>query len=277
MFSLPHEDDVKIARWREKYDSIPEDTKDPGLRKAKKALKKKQPKRRDDVQYWSQAQFEQLTVAPSADLASRGPLSWRLLVYLLDASPDVSRIRKLINGRLLDEKGREAHLRRLDKALITLWRGGYVTLDPKPPLSLNENPNEKASEEATSEPQAKIDESKSLASQLTFGQSAPITELPKKPEPKAKPSPPKSPLDGYEAQTATPTESMAGLLLLRGVHPLYALFLMTTWASRIAMNESWLLKACLNCRVRLEKPSASRGRISFHRAHCKRLAWTVNC
>jgi len=79
VFALPHEDDVRIARWQEKYDSIPEDTKDPGLRKAKKALKKKRPKRREDVQYWSQQQFAQLEVAPSADLASRGPLSWRLL------------------------------------------------------------------------------------------------------------------------------------------------------------------------------------------------------
>ena len=30
VFVLAHEDDVKIARWREKYDQIPEDTKDPG-------------------------------------------------------------------------------------------------------------------------------------------------------------------------------------------------------------------------------------------------------
>ena len=46
VFALAHEDDVKILRWREKYDQIPEDTKDPKLRKAKKALKKKMPKRR---------------------------------------------------------------------------------------------------------------------------------------------------------------------------------------------------------------------------------------
>ena len=47
VFVLAHEDDVKIARWREKYDQIPEDTKDPGLMKAKKALKKKMPTRRE--------------------------------------------------------------------------------------------------------------------------------------------------------------------------------------------------------------------------------------
>ena len=34
VIALAHEDDVKIARWKEKYDTIPEDTKDPRLREA---------------------------------------------------------------------------------------------------------------------------------------------------------------------------------------------------------------------------------------------------
>ncbi len=45
IFAMAHEDDVRILRWKEKYDAIPEDTKDPGLRKAKKQLKKKRPTR----------------------------------------------------------------------------------------------------------------------------------------------------------------------------------------------------------------------------------------
>ena len=43
VYALAHEDDVRILRWKEKYDQIPEDTRDPGLLKAKKALKKKKP------------------------------------------------------------------------------------------------------------------------------------------------------------------------------------------------------------------------------------------
>ena len=66
VFALAHEDDVKLNRWREKYDSIPEDTKDPGLLKAKKKLKKKMPKRRATETYWTAAQFEQLQNADSA-------------------------------------------------------------------------------------------------------------------------------------------------------------------------------------------------------------------
>ncbi|HQR44118.1 MAG TPA: helicase-related protein, partial [Gemmatales bacterium] len=36
VYALAHEDDVKLLRWKQKYDSIPEDTRDPGLLKAKK-------------------------------------------------------------------------------------------------------------------------------------------------------------------------------------------------------------------------------------------------
>src|SRR5262249_23264305 len=41
VIALAHEDDVKILRWKEKYDAIPETSKDPNLLKAKKALKRK--------------------------------------------------------------------------------------------------------------------------------------------------------------------------------------------------------------------------------------------
>ena len=87
VYCLAHEDDVRIARWRDEYDKIPEDTKDPGLMKAKKRLKKKMPKRRTTEQYWNEEQFDKLKAAPAAHLASRGELPWRLLAYMLDASP----------------------------------------------------------------------------------------------------------------------------------------------------------------------------------------------
>ena len=102
VYVLAHEDDVKIARWREQYDKIPEDTKDPGLMKAKKALKRKMPHRRDNEQYWNEAQFQKLVAAPPGKLHSRGPLPWRLLGYMLDASPEIDIIRRLVGKRLMD-------------------------------------------------------------------------------------------------------------------------------------------------------------------------------
>ncbi len=100
---MAHEDDVKILRWKEKYDQIPETTRDPGLMKAKKALKKKKPSRRDNATYWSEAQFNQLQAAPPGKLYSKGPLPWRLLAFLLEKSPEISRIRAVIKKRLMDE------------------------------------------------------------------------------------------------------------------------------------------------------------------------------
>src|SRR5262249_35207102 len=55
VFALAHEDDVKILRWKEKYDQIPEETKDPQLLKIKKDLKRKKPTRRENVTYWTEA------------------------------------------------------------------------------------------------------------------------------------------------------------------------------------------------------------------------------
>src|SRR5262249_25685819 len=126
VFALAHEDDVRILRWREKYDAIPEDTRDPGLLKAKKALKRKKPSRREGVQYWSSGQFEQLQGAPPGKLYSKGPLPWRLLAYLLKLSPEVSKVRAFIRKRLMDApriKASEAHL---DRMLLTLAERGFV-------------------------------------------------------------------------------------------------------------------------------------------------------
>ena len=240
VFSMPHEDDVKILKWKEKYDSIPDDTKDPGLRKAKKALKKKQPKRREGQQYWTEAQFQKLIEAPSADLASRGPLTWRLLVYMLDLSPDVKRIRKLLNGRLMKPADLKIAQRRLNRQLITLWRGGYVTLDPKPPIA--EIAKEQSGEEEadkTVEPEtedgppdlSQLSFGGGLGSSLTLGGSSLQGSNETKSAGKDKPSSKKksAPVEDesdYEPATATPTEALDDLLKLRGVHPLYAVFLM---------------------------------------------------
>jgi superfamily II DNA/RNA helicase len=133
VYALAHEDDVKILRWKEKYDQIPENTKDPGLLKAKKALKRKKPSRRENVLYWNEAQFKQLQTAPPGRLYSKGPLPWRLLAYLLKLSPEVARVRTVLRKRLMDEPRIKASEKALEQMLLTLAAGGFVTLDPEPP------------------------------------------------------------------------------------------------------------------------------------------------
>ncbi len=57
VFAIAHEDDVRILRFKERLDQIPEDTRDPLLIKKRKQLKKKAPTRRKTVQYWNEAQL----------------------------------------------------------------------------------------------------------------------------------------------------------------------------------------------------------------------------
>ncbi|MBR5710431.1 MAG: DUF3516 domain-containing protein [Thermoguttaceae bacterium] len=133
VFALAHPDDVKIARWQQKYDQIPENTPDPNLQKAKKQLKKKQPKRSPEEQYWSEKQFQVLQNAKAENLHSVGQIPWRLLAFMLQASSDVQQLRKLVQDRLLDSGRMERGQRDLDQALLTLHNAGYVILEPAPP------------------------------------------------------------------------------------------------------------------------------------------------
>ncbi|GIW94129.1 MAG: hypothetical protein KatS3mg110_2170 [Pirellulaceae bacterium] len=173
VFALAHEDDVQYLRWKEKYDQIPADTRDPNLLRAKKALERKRPRRRTTEQYWEKSHFEKLCAAPPRKLRSRGRLPWRLLAYMLEASPEVDRVRQLVQRRLLPGKELIEQQQYLERMLRVLHRAGYVQLEPPPPVA-----------------------------------------------------PPGDPaIESYRPQMAYPTDRLPWLLKLRGVNPLYGLFL----------------------------------------------------
>lgn len=133
VYALAHEDDVKILAWKQKYDQIPEDTRDPVLLRKKKDLKRKKPTRREGVTYWGEGDFKRLQSSPPGKLYSKGPLPWRLLAHMLQVSPEVSKVRNLIRKRLMDEPRIIAGVRHLDQMLLALAKGGFVTLEPEPP------------------------------------------------------------------------------------------------------------------------------------------------
>src|SRR5262249_784649 len=115
VYALAHEDDVKLLRWRDKYDATPENTKDPAPLEARRDLKRKKPERRSNQQYWTEGQFERLKGAPPGKLYSKGPLPWRLLAYLLSVSPEVERVRGVIRKRLMDSARIAAGEKMLDR------------------------------------------------------------------------------------------------------------------------------------------------------------------
>ncbi|WP_146515450.1 DEAD/DEAH box helicase [Rubripirellula amarantea] len=250
VFALAHEDDVKLNRWREKYDSIPEDTKDPGLMKAKKQLKKKMPKRRAGETYWTEAQFEQLRNADSADLSSRGRLPWRLLAYLFGRDPHVAPIRELVGKRLLNQKGLEEAQRDLNRMLITFWTAGYIELDPKPrAAAATKGPPKKGDFKG-----GKSEEER----QGTGGLFGEILDQMKTDQPDSvsaeEPEDPSDPLliesrgyevDDYKPDTATPTDRLQRLVHLRSIQPLFGVYVADQIAiadplERIAVLESVL-------------------------------------
>ena len=236
VYAIAHPDDVKLAKWKEKYDSIPEDTKDPGLMKAKKKLLKKKPTRRSNVTYWTAEQFEKLRAAPPAKLASRGRLTWRWLGHLLAADPAVGPIREVVRRRLMEPAGIEEELKRLTRMLVTLHRLGVVVLDPPPPPVWLDatKPN------ASTEPAGKPDDVPPTpspvpdpAARLTLGDAS-LTRARPAPKVAAKTGlpMPDAPADAlppgppaYDPVTAMPTPRLADLMTFRAVHPLFGLFL----------------------------------------------------
>ncbi|MGL6226319.1 MAG: DEAD/DEAH box helicase [Thermoguttaceae bacterium] len=195
VFALAHEDDVKIARFRVKYDQIPDDTKDPKLREMKKKLKKKMPTRRTTEQYWVESNFITLQKAQPGHLTSRGELPWRMLAHIIASDPDIATIRSLVARRFMGAKRLAAGQKELDHQLLTLWKGGYIQLEPTPKL-----------------------ENGVHFGVIDAGLDA-ERELGTAPE-----------LSVYEPIRAYPTEKLGDLLKLRGMNPLYGLFLLQHFA-----------------------------------------------
>ncbi|MEL6106520.1 MAG: DEAD/DEAH box helicase [Planctomycetota bacterium] len=252
VYALAHEDDVKLKKWREKYDSIPEDTKDAGLLKAKKQLKKKMPKRRAGEAYWTEQQFAQLYEAESADLVSRGQVPWRLLAYLLGKDPQVQPLRDLVGKRLLPPKKVDEAQRELNRMLITLWQAKYVELDPLP-VERSSTP----SKHVRVKPKGDAPVDAKPATQGLFGD---LLDQMREGEPEeqanAEPAATNEPgseeqrvknyeLDDYRPQKARPTEKLDRLVHLRSINPLYGVYMADLLASaddleRIAAFESVL-------------------------------------
>ncbi len=226
VYALAHEDDVKLLRWRQQYDQIPEDTKDPGLLRAKKALKKKMPRRRQGEKYWTAEHFEKLRSGAAAQLASRGDLPWRLLAYMLLKTPRVEPLRTMVGRRLLDTRQIERAQVRLNEMLITLWTAGYVDLEPKPkpkPPRPARSSGERAEPAAEAEPRGLLDAAGlgGLVRQATDASSA-KEDSPGDLESEASRG---YDTEHYRPEFAHPTERLPRLIQLRSINPLYGAFL----------------------------------------------------
>jgi superfamily II DNA/RNA helicase len=237
VYALAHEDDVRILRWKQQYDQIPEDTKDPLLIRAKKAMKKKMPTRSPERQYWNDQQFEKLRFAQPGDLVSRGPLPWRLLAYMLQISPEVDHLRTLVHKRLMDPKQLEVSEKHLEKMLVTLHAGDFIKLDPPPPpppavVRPGETP-------VTQEETPKVSW---LSQQLqTQVDKKHLEKTGKKLE---KPEADKD-RNRYRPILAHTTERLQELFVFRSVNPIYGMFLVSHLGAADRVERMLLLESVL--------------------------------
>jgi hypothetical protein len=221
VFAFPHEDDVRILRWKQQVDQIPENTKDPVLLKKRKDLQRKKPTRNSNKKYWTEADFERLKTASPARLYSKGPLPWRLLAYLLKVSPEVDRIRNVVRKRLLDQPRVEAGMKQLNRMLMTLHEKGFVKLSPEPPSQETGDgaSRERQRPELLANTEGQRPESLNLPTPANV-----IDATPKTLAPPAAATAVNLPAD-YQPITATPTPTLDKLLVFRACHPLYGAFL----------------------------------------------------
>lgn len=253
VYALAHEDDVKLAKWQQRMEQLPEEDKSPGMLKARKELLRKKPTRHPKVTYWNSEQFHKLLTAPPPRLSSRGRLSWRWLGFLLDSDRQIEPIRQVVRSRLMEPPEVQAELKRLTRMLVTLHELGVVRLDPAPPAAWRagvrpsatgpalhnastaeggESPVAAPADPAWSDDDetdvsdlgGRADSEPSvsqLARRLTLGGSV-AGDGPAA----ARGSAGEMTLPDYTPDTADATDKLATLMAFRTMHPLYGLYLL---------------------------------------------------
>ena len=127
VFALAHEDDIKIEKWRKRYEKIDATSKDPGVMRMRKAMERKKPSRRKTVRYWTEGQFGSLIKSKPASLASRSMIPYQVLVYLLTKTDSLVETREFLSKRFNSPEYLEKFQDQLDHMIANLEAFGYLT------------------------------------------------------------------------------------------------------------------------------------------------------
>ncbi|MFQ5805864.1 MAG: DEAD/DEAH box helicase [Phycisphaerae bacterium] len=127
VFAIAHDDDVKINKWRKRYEQIDPRSKDPGIMRARKELERKRPTRRKTEQYWSEGLFKQLIAAGPARLRSRAMIPYQVLIFLLTKTGTLHEVRDFISKRFNAPERIEKFQNQLGFMLDNLAALGYLT------------------------------------------------------------------------------------------------------------------------------------------------------
>jgi superfamily II DNA/RNA helicase len=127
VYALAHEDDVRIVKWKKKYEQIDPKSKDPGILRAKKDLERKRPTRRTTEQYWTEGQFQTLIKAGPAKLFSRSMIPYNVLIFLLTKKGALHDVKSFLSKRFNTAEFLTKFQGQLEHMLDNLARFGYLT------------------------------------------------------------------------------------------------------------------------------------------------------
>lgn len=126
VYAMAHDDDVKIHKWKLKYEQLDLKSKDAGMLRAKKQLERKRPSRRKTEQYWTDGQFKNLIVAGPAKLFSQSMIPYPVLIFLLGHMPDLTGVRDFLRSRFNTPERLEGFQGQLDLMLKNLEAFDYL-------------------------------------------------------------------------------------------------------------------------------------------------------
>ncbi len=139
VYAVAHEDDVKINKWKKKYEQLDPNSKDPGILRARKDLERKRPTRRKTEQYWAEGQFRTLIASGPARLASRSMIPYSVLVFLLTRDGSLAQVKRFLATRFAPPALIETFETQLEHMvgnmaglgyLLRSDDGDHITLDP---------------------------------------------------------------------------------------------------------------------------------------------------
>ncbi|MCA9254747.1 MAG: DEAD/DEAH box helicase [Phycisphaerales bacterium] len=128
VFAVAHEDDVKINKWRVKYEQLDLQSKHPSMLQKRKDLERKKPSRRKTQQYWTEGQLQQLIEAGPAKLYSRSMISYQVLIYLLTKFGSLEDARAFVAKRFNDADRIAGYQEQLGFMLENMAGLGYLSL-----------------------------------------------------------------------------------------------------------------------------------------------------
>ncbi len=126
VYAFAHEDDVKIEKWKAKYQQLDTKSKDPGIMRARKTLERKRPSRRKTQTYWTQGQFQTLIEAGPAKLYSQSMIPYQVLVYLLTRTGTLHETMAFLDNRFNTEERIAGFHKQLDHMIANLATFGYL-------------------------------------------------------------------------------------------------------------------------------------------------------